>query len=274
MNLKRLIEDGERQLAECNDPVEREVLRARLFNNLCRRYPQFQGLIEIDGELLKPVSRKDVEDKQIDIWANRDEDRDAGCMAEEGCYTNDDGEGEPTIRGMMKGPTSMESGQTFEDAPDVREVEGIVDPHSNPHEFAYDVVSQGGIWESNIADDATPDEYGGVRVRSALLRDKVGHRKAARLFPRKCEMCLQGFQGTQNARYCNICKSPKYTRMRKLYEAQHPEEKPTQPPTEPIKTQDVRLVISNFLRHGEKTTEELKADLRRKAGVDVTEGTD
>jgi len=98
MTLKQLVEAGERQLAACEDPQKREYLRAKLMNDLCARFPDAAGLIELDGELLKPVSDIEVEDKITDDYYDRCDSATASDMAEEGCYDDDEGEGEPRIR--------------------------------------------------------------------------------------------------------------------------------------------------------------------------------
>lgn len=268
--LKQLIEDGERRLAEVEDPAEREELRAKMFNNLCRRFPQFQGLLVIDGEVLEPVSKKDVEDKIIQDHYDKLDDKDASDFAEEGCYRDDEDDSEPRLRGMMRGPNEKDFGQTFIGAPAAQVMPyGIVDfsaPTAVP-----DAVGQGQVWEDNIRDDSTPDEYtgGAHRIKGFGSGGRAFRVNPKAIHPKTCEMCNVEFKGTEGARYCNECRSPKYCKMRRDAKAA---EKFAATVVTPAKSQDVRAVVSNFLRHGEKTTEQLR-DALQEAGVDVTEVT-
>jgi hypothetical protein len=96
--LKRLIERGERELEGLEEP-ERTIRAAALQNEMLRKFrPElFTGEEEFDGNLLAdgPIPDKDVEDRIIENHYDREEQRTADEMAEDGCYRDDDGDSEP-----------------------------------------------------------------------------------------------------------------------------------------------------------------------------------
>jgi hypothetical protein len=141
----------------------------------------------------------------------------------------------------------------------------------------FESVSLGEAWEVNVRDDSTPDEYTGGAHRILWRGSGRGFRiNPKAIHPKTCEMCNLEFKGTEGARYCNECRSPKYCKMRRDAKAAEPAEqfevKAEAMVVTPGKVQDVRNIARNFLRH-RKTTEQLRKDLH-KAGVDVTETID
>lgn len=112
--LKRFVEDCERELAEVEDPAERIILASRFHNEMLRRFPAVVNEVEIDGELVgsTPLTQQDVEDKIMHEHYDREDKRDASDFAKEGCYLNDDGDGEPRLRGM-KVPSNRAWPQIF-----------------------------------------------------------------------------------------------------------------------------------------------------------------
>jgi hypothetical protein len=221
-NLKQLVDEGERLLEEIEDPAERIAARAKLLNALLAKYPHLEGVLEIDGASLEPVSKKDVEDAQAQAHYDREDERDASDMAEEGCYTNDDGDGEARIRGMMAGPKEKGWGQTFKGVTDDVMGSGLLthDLEAGTLRTGTDSVDLGGIWE-----DQTAEEMGGGHHQRSLhtrygggIAD--GRAIAKKTFERGCLLCKKCFNGTENAQYCDECKSPKYAQMRQQCRAE------------------------------------------------------
>lgn len=231
--LKKMVEAGERRLEEIEDPADRIVERAKLFNKILSKFPAFAGQIEIDGELLDHVSDRDSEDAQAQLHYDREDNRDAS----DGCYSNDgEGDGEPRIRGLMAGPTARASDQVFKGAVLSQlpvSVEGLGIPGDSRSHAEFERVNLGQVWEENIRDDGTPDEYTGGGHRIFWGGSGRGFRiNPKAIFDKVCEMCLVKFKGTKGARYCNECRAPKYCKMRR--EARQAEEKAAQAPIAPV----------------------------------------
>jgi hypothetical protein len=233
--MKQSVEEVERlleELEELEDPAERIAARAKLFNDLLARFPDLKGALEIDGELLEPVSKKDVEDAQEQDHYDREDDRDASDMVSsdndgnmDGCYggdKGDDGGDSPRIRGMMAGPKEKGWGQTFKGVTDDVTGSGLLahDIEAGTLRTGTDSVDLGGIWEEYIADEMG----GGHRQRSLHTRYgggiADGRAIAKKTFRRTCLLCKEGYNGTENAQYCDECKSPKYAHMRQQCRAE------------------------------------------------------
>ena len=106
--LQRFIEAGEHRLAELEEP-ERTIVAARLHNEILRRFPN--GIdanpeLEFDGNYLfdGPLSDKDVEDKIIQDHHDREDNSTAEDMAEDGCYSDSEGEREPRLPKLKRNP--------------------------------------------------------------------------------------------------------------------------------------------------------------------------
>ena len=221
--LNTFIERGEKELEGLEEP-QRTIRAAALHNEMLLKFELLTGEEELltgeeefDGNLLAdgPITDKDVEDRIIEDHDNREEQRTANEMAEEGCYREDDGDSEPRIRGMMKGPTDKEFGQVFSGVPDPRIpfLRGVVDAPVAP-----DIVDLGGIYEERVT-----EKMGGISVRHDLFtrtarrnwRTGVSNRApVVRNYQKTCEFCEEKFLGTKNAKYCNRCKAPQFAAVR------------------------------------------------------------
>jgi hypothetical protein len=215
--LRKLIEDGQKQIDALEDVTERKALAAKLHADLCSRF--LPGDVEFDDESLHEEGS--VEQEWQDHLDHEDA-KDASDFATEGCYGDDDGGNEPRIRGLMKPPTGAQDSEIIQGAPDLTADRlATHDAVSGNLRTGTDSVSQGEIWSDEMSEKA-----GGISKQSGLFtrmsrgkgRWRIGRGQGQSPFKnhlKTCELCQRRFEGSKNARFCNVCKAPQFAAMRK-----------------------------------------------------------
>lgn len=192
--LKEFIEDGERHLSSIQDPTERQQAADALYAEFSRQ--------------TMAVSEEEAEN-------DPEEGRDASDMAEEGCcYSDEDGERNPRIKGLMPSPLSIEWGQQFTGAPDVRVMpRGIVDAPQAP-----DAVDYGQIEDQRREEnkEGRPAYRGGSFARMGF---RVGRSRGENVIrsvaQKECLLCGEKFPGGKDANFCPPHRAREYQAARK-----------------------------------------------------------
>jgi hypothetical protein len=222
--LKTLIETGERELEGLEEP-ERSLRAAKLHNDLLRKFrPElFEGDEVFDGNLLDdgPLTAKDVEEHIIQDHWDKEDNKTSSEMAEDGCYSDDEGEREPhlpllrpnplinhatqgeirTWDGRLheeKIPTRLNSG-VIERAPEL-ERGMAADPAIHD---AKELVSEGDIyWAEKGHADYKPTRPYHDRVAGVMFRAQRPWRKASPT-GNMCLHCGEEFSGRKGTKYCS-----------------------------------------------------------------------
>lgn len=236
--LKKLIEEGERRLAEVTDPAERERLAAQLQSEIARIFtpsepqPETSHIEVSDGAHIGEYAEEgddddddsseehEVEDESEPEDVDRDEyvnhgdfaseggdQRSANEMVEGGCYsTEEDCDGDPKGgRGGTRVRAQSFSGITS----DLRK-QRIIANHGG-----YDAVDYGDVmnerWEERMGGRCFKREGGAAPADGRATPKKD--------YSRVCLLCKQEFKGTENAQWCDDCKQPRWAYARRQYRA-------------------------------------------------------